>query len=319
MVSGKKSANTLRAEAADWLVKVASAPDDGTIRQGLDEWRSRSDAHRAAWSSVSRAWNVAGNLQAKDRHRSATARPSRRAAARLFWAAGLGLAASLALWVSPTVYRYLSSDIVTDTGEHRNVSLPDGSVASLDSGSSVAFRFDEVSRQVTLLGGRAFFRVTPSEAVPFTVTARNVTVTVTGTSFDVNVLSSGIVVSVETGHVKVGVAHENQPVNLERGQRLTVNARGARELASVDPAQIAAWQDNRLVVDGVPFEEVVEELGRHYNGLILVRGSGLANRHVSGVFDLSDPVDALRALARTQKASITAVTPYVLVVSSPAY
>ena len=43
----------------------------------------------------------------------------------------------------------------------------------------------------------------------------------------------------------------------------------------------------------------------------------LAQRRVSGVFDLRQPVEALQAAVRTHDGSITRVTPYLVVISGP--
>jgi transmembrane sensor len=149
------------------------------------------------------------------------------------------------------------------------------------------------------------------------VVADDVTVTVTGTAFDV--LSGGdeVTVAVQSGTVEVGLDGGRTAGVLTRGERLSVS-HGARQVArsQVDPQDIAAWRERRLVVDGATLAEVVEELGRHYAGLIVLRDRSLAERRITGVFDLRRPVEALAAVARSQHGSVTAITPYLLVVSA---
>ena len=43
----------------------------------------------------------------------------------------------------------------------------------------------------------------------------------------------------------------------------------------------------------------------------------LAERRITGVFNLDDPVGALRAAAGTQNARVTKVTPYLVIVDTP--
>jgi transmembrane sensor len=78
---------------------------------------------------------------------------------------------------------------------------------------------------------------------------------------------------------------------LTRGERLSVN-RGSRQVvkSEIAPQDIASWRERRLVVDGATLADVVEELGRHHAGVIVLRDRRLAERRVTGVFDLRRPV-----------------------------
>ena len=48
-----------------------------------------------------------------------------------------------------------------------------------------------------------------------------------------------------------------------------------------------------LIVDGATLAEVLEELRRHYAGLVVLRDRAFTERRVSGVFDLRRPIEAL--------------------------
>jgi transmembrane sensor len=227
------------------------------------------------------------------------------------------LAACLALYFAPVLKLRLQADHMTSVAELSRVSLEDGSVVHLDAGSAIAIRYGATRREVALLAGRAFFDVVATKDRPFVVVADDVTVTVTGTAFDV--LSGGdrVTVAVQSGTVEVGLGGGRLAGVLTRGERLSVS-HGARQVArsQVDPQDIAAWRERRLVVDGATLAEVVEELGRHYAGVIVLRDRSLADRRITGVFDLRRPVEALAAVAGSQHGSVTAITPYLLVVSA---
>ena len=63
-------------------------------------------------------------------------------------------------------------------------------------------------------------------------------------------------------------------------------------------------------------DDVVEELGRHYAGLILLPDRKLPRQLVTGVFDLTRPVEALTAMAESQNGKLKEITPYLLVISA---
>jgi transmembrane sensor len=83
--------------------------------------------------------------------------------------------------------------------------LPDGSSVSARSTDARVQPVEVTARAVTLKleSGAAKFSVTPDPARPFRVLARNVSVTVLGTVFDVAFEGNGVRVSVEQGRVRV--------------------------------------------------------------------------------------------------------------------
>jgi len=314
----------LRAEAVDWLMRLQASPDDATVRAGLDAWLAVSCSHRQAWQSVERAWRVSGELPAMDGPTPGNITPANivalrrsRRPRRVLGIAVAALAACLALYFAPVLKLSLQADHMTSVAELSRVTLEDGSVVHLDAGSAIAIRYGATRREVALLAGRAFFDVVAAKDRPFVVVADDVTVTVTGTAFDV--LSGGdeVTVAVQSGTVEVGLDGGRIAGVLTRGERLSVS-HDTRQVArsQVDPQDIAAWRERRLVVDGATLAEVVEELGRHYAGVIVLRDRSLAQRRITGVFDLRRPVEALAAVARSQHGSVTAITPYLLVISA---
>ena len=311
----------LRGEAADWLMRLQASPDDATVRAGLDAWLAASDSHRRAWQSVERVWRLSGGLPMADVPPSGTVvdLPRARRARRALTIAVAALAACIALYFAPVLKLRLQADHMTSVAELREVTLEDGSVVHLDAGSAIAVRYGPTRREVALLAGRAFFEVTAARDRPFVVVAEDVTVTVTGTAFDVRSASDGVTVAVQSGTVEVCIEGSGIAGILTRGERLSVS-RGARQVArsEIGPQDVASWRERRLVVDGASLAEVVEELGRHHAGIIVVRDRSLADRRITGVFDLRRPVEALTAIARSQHGSVTEITPYVLVVSAGA-
>lgn len=308
-------------QALDWLLEIeAGAP--AARRRAFEAWLAASETHRQAYARAARAWRVTGALAAPrgtagpvdvDGARAARRRPFRR------WpvAALAAVAAAILLALAPMLRLAVLADHRTGTGEIRQVALPDGSTADLDAGSAIAVDYAATGRSVDLLDGRAYFAVTPDAARPFTVAAGGVTVTVTGTGFDVDLGEDAVSVTVASGTVAVALS-AGAPVRLEPGDRLTVDrATGATARDRLPVRHVAAWRGGRLVVDGITLGRLVEELGRHHRGGIVLTDPDLARRRVTGVFDLGDPAAALRAAVAPHGGRIAEVTPFLLLVSSP--
>ncbi len=73
--------------------------------------------------------------------------------------------------------------------------------------------------------------------------------------------------------------------------------------------------EGRLVVEGMPISEVVDTIRHYYQGMIIVRDRTLAERTVTGTYDLRDPVAALAAVVAPYGGIVTRITPFILLVS----
>ncbi|MFZ5779028.1 MAG: FecR family protein [Pseudomonadota bacterium] len=308
-----------RERAVDWLLQVQASPDDAVLRAGLERWLAESALHRAAYDSAQRMWRVAADLPKPpiDAPPPVRVRTSRNRGAVWRALAATAVAAGLLLAFLPAIQLWLQADAITGVAELRDVVLEDGSEVHLDAGSAVAVDYGTTQREVTLLAGEAFFEVVRSTR-PFVVKAGGVTVTVVGTAFSVRSWEGSVLVAVRSGVVRVAVDGHSPPEMLTRGQRLRVDRDGQPpQRDDVAPDDIAAWRERRLVVDGASLADVVETLGRHYEGVIVIRDPAVAARRVTGVFDLGRPIEALEAIARAQHGSIMRISPYVTVVSGP--
>ncbi|MCG8595785.1 MAG: FecR domain-containing protein [Kiloniellales bacterium] len=345
MTGSNAEHDPIREEALDWLLKIEAAPGDEALRHALEAWRSQSEAHDRAYQSVARVWRLAGELPPDDtgqadRAGGGASKPQARAGqerracpARSFGgpapptrpgrrrrvlqgAVAAAFLAAVLSYLAPTLRLRLLADHVTGVGEIRSVTLEDGSRMHLDAESAVAVGFEAAERRISLIAGQAFFEVAPAPARPFTVGAEGVSVTVTGTAFSVRTRSDGIAVAVVSGSVKVAPGRPgNEVFALTAGEQVSLApATGSVLHSRVRPADVAPWRDRQLVADGLPLGEVVEQLGRHHRGAILLRDPALAKRRITGVFDLNDPLGALRAAAGTQDARVIEVTPYLLIV-----
>jgi transmembrane sensor len=312
--------DSLRGEAVDWLMRIQATPADSAARAGLDAWLASSEAHRRAFRSVERVWTLTGALPSDmPLPAGKVVVLSRVRRARRAWGlAATVLAAGVALWFFPSLKLHFQADHLTGVAELRELTLEDGSIVHLDAASAIAVHYEKGRREVELLAGQAFFKVVSARDRPFVVTAGNVAITVKGTAFDVWSSGDGVSVAVQSGTVEVLVSGSERRVlsTLTRGERVVVDRQGAFARSQVDPDDVASWREHRLVVDGATLGEVVEELGRHHRGVIMMSDRKLADRRITGVFDLRRPLEALHTVARTQHGSVLEISPYLTIVSS---
>jgi transmembrane sensor len=314
MTTGE-SLEPLIEQATDWLLRLEEAPGDSSLRAAAESWRATNATHAQAWVRAERAYRMIAQSAPPAHAEPSAAR--RRWTHR--WAAGAvaAMAAGLLLLYMPGILAHLRADIVTETAELRQITLEDGTVIELAPQTAIDVRFSRERRSVALLSGEAFFDVAPQPDRPFDVQAKDLTVTVVGTAFDVRVSDGALTVGVQRGAVEARAARAN-PVHLGPGDQLTIERRsGAMQQTRIPPEEVASWRDHRLFVEGASVAEVVEELRRYRSGWIVFADSKLAHRQVTGLYDLRDPDRALRALIGPFGGQVREIAPLLTVVSSP--
>jgi transmembrane sensor len=75
----------------------------------------------------------------------------------------------------------------------------------------------------------------------------------------------------------------------------------------VDVPVATAWLSGRLVVQGVPFAQVLEELQRYHPSTILLWNQRVGNTNVTGTYNVEDPVGALALLVKTVPLSVISI------------
>ncbi|MCG8444803.1 MAG: FecR domain-containing protein [Hyphomicrobiales bacterium] len=344
----RKRAST---EATDWLILLKDDPEDAARRREFEAWLRKSPVNAAAWEAMQRASNAMGKAtpvhadrwkpllaelrgetdgdKASDKRSTvnrtgrstvngqpAAGRIGRRKAIRF---GGIAAAACLlALVVGPDLLLNLRADYATDTAETRTIRLPDDSTVTLAPESAIAVAYAPGERRIRLLAGEAFFEVAPQAERPFKVSTQTVDVTVLGTGFGVHRGDEGADVAVEHGSVRVDHVTAVPPVaeTLTAGQSVRVSWAGRAERSDGPVDRIAAWRRDQLIARDEPLGAVVDGLRRYYAGKIIVADGVLAAQPVTGVYNLADPVEALRGIARAQNAVVRRITPWVVIVSA---
>lgn len=324
-----ETVDALLEEAMDWLLRLQDAPRDAEADRLFDVWLARSPAHARAWEKACGAWRLMREVPPVHAHlwQPALAAParrrilgrsggaSRRRPAR--WvAAGLAAAAAvlLLLLAAPAIRLHMEADHVTAAKESRAITLADGTVVTLGADSAIATSLRSDERRVKLLSGEAFFDVTHDAARPFVVDAGGVDITVLGTAFDVQLASHTATVELARGSVRV--AYEGTSAVLAPGEKMAVDRQtGAVARSAIEQADIGAWRSGYLFVNGATIAAVVEQLQRYHTAWIKVPDGVLATQKVTGLYDLTDPDRALRALVQPYGGQVHHISPYLRILS----
>lgn len=272
----------------------------------LKQWREQDPRHAQAYRDMEAMWSIAqATPDAAFQARLAqNTRPRAPQWGRRAFIAGLGSACAAVAGVAVLgPQRWLESEqyaqrYVSRKGERLEQTLPDGSLISLNTDSTVHVSFYQSERRVVLEKGEAFFQVRSEADRPFNVDAGQAVIRVTGTRFNVRRETDTVDVAVESGSVRVksGPWWNSTNYNLvgEQGVRLGSGQQAA--VQSRNMVQALAWRQGRAIFDAEPLEHIVAELNRYKETGIVLHSPSLRGLRVTGVFDVNDPQAFLEVL-----------------------
>jgi ferric-dicitrate binding protein FerR (iron transport regulator) len=216
-----------------------------------------------------------------------------RIAASVIIIVGLGL---LAYWVFNDRTKEMT---VVAQKTVLNDTLPDGSVVTVNKGSSISYlsTFKGETRQVSLKG-EAFFHVTPNKKKPFIISVNDVQITVVGTSFNVKTINGNTDVVVETGIVKVTRA--GKTVELKANEEVIVNTKdSALTKEKVSDQLYKYYRTKEFVCDDTPLWKLVDVINEAYNSHIVIGNPALKDMSITTTFNNESLEQVLNVVSLT--------------------
>lgn len=302
------------AQASDWIARLQS--DDLTEADGLafDNWLGAAPENTHAYDRALAIWNTVG-ASAQDIVRELAGAERRRAKQGLGrrWMVGAGsVAAAAALLIvilPPLTSKLATQTYATANGQHRTVTLADGSKVELNAETKLVVTLARDERRVVMGEGEAIFDVAADSDRPFTINTGHHVVRVVGTQFDVRNRGGGLAVTVARGVVEVGPDPNGAPGRtyiLRPGQRLAIEGASAARLSTIEPAVAFSWRTGRVVYRDEPLSNVVADLNRQFAKPILIADPELGQTPISGVLVMDSQSDVVGRLALMLP--ITAIT-----------
>lgn len=175
-------------------------------------------------------------------------------------------------------------------GQKTKLYMPDGSVAYLNSASSVKYLqgFSGEERRVEL-EGEAYFEVARNADKPFIVESRGVETVALGTSFNINAYSTEEELRVSLVEGKVMVHKSGSVasgVMLSPGRELHVGLNTDEFIeTSFDQEEVIGWKDGKLIFNNAGFDEVKLRLERWFGVDIEIVGKAPGDWKLSTIYE----------------------------------
>jgi ferric-dicitrate binding protein FerR (iron transport regulator) len=162
-------------------------------------------------------------------------------------------------------------EVSVPRGEKQQVIFQDGTRVWLNSDTKLKYpiEFSGNQREVKL-EGEAYFQVKKNSKKPFFVRMNNLSVKVTGTSFNIKAYQDEKVITttLDEGKVSLLIQQKNEPVEytLQPGQEAFYSkTTSAVDIVKSAIGQNSSWKEKRITFKDTPLLEVIKVLERWYN------------------------------------------------------
>ncbi len=228
--------------------------------------------------------------------------------------AGLLLMAGIAYFILNKEQMQLYT---TEAIQKRTVILPDGSLVTLNGGSSISFKAGDARREV-LLDGEAYFDVKHDPEKPFYVNTSQIEIKVLGTAFNVKSYAGDDAVETTLIRGKVTVRNlsgpeKNEEIELIPNQQAVFDKTTLLlNKAGVEKETGTAWHKGNLVFEDEPIQNILEELGKWYGVNIQVASESkdcrfnifIENETLDEVLQLFDGINNARVIQNGKRIKI---------------
>ncbi len=296
--------SAIEEDAARWVVRLDAGKLSEAERAEFEAWREASPLNRDALARMSSQWTDLDALAAL----ADTPSPARAWRRPALWG---GLAAAAAALVAAVIVTTGSLDAgrptltsglgvyTTKVGDQEKITLADGSIVTLNTGSRIEAQMSATERRVRLLAGEAFFEVAHDASRPFRVYAGDGVTMAVGTAFSVRLEADKVEIVVSEGKVSFSrVADTVEPVAyVTAGEAATFSDNVTIE--KIDEAAVSrklSWTEGRLEFSGQPLSSVVADIARYTDLQFDFEDQELANMRVGAILEVGDVEYMLNSL-----------------------
>ncbi|MDR2389704.1 MAG: DUF4974 domain-containing protein [Tannerellaceae bacterium] len=273
-----------------WLEnELRSSPEkvDSDIKtRMLENIRRRTDYNTTGPASGDKKKNAAKRY---------AARISNLAAALLPLVAAL----SIYLWLKPQ--KTEAFEVVANKGEKASLTLTEGSLVAINSGSKILYYTDYGQKDRFLkCEGEAYFEVKYHSDKPFIVACGDIKIKVLGTSFGIKAYENENDISIVLNSGKIQLITPKEEINMLPDERIVYNKTTRNtSLAKVNAEDYTDWRQNRLRFENESLETIMKTISRMHNIDIVFENPHLKNLQFTGTIDNTNIKNVLDVIKLT--------------------
>ncbi len=309
-------------QAIQWLVRLRFNQADEKTQHSFEHWLQQRPEHVLAWQRVETLGDEFAGVPAQlarqtldGSHQGMRRRDSLKLLGIL---ATVGTAAWLGRDYTPVPAMLAQQR--SSTGEQRRFQLDDGSLIQLNSDSAVDSDFDAQRRLIILRRGEIIVNVGADQhspqARPFWVQSRDGIMRAESSRFLARELDDGTLVAAQEGSVTVFPGSSQSPASrsVQAGNQLLFTSSSARTFSD-NGLDLWSWGDGVISARNMRLSDFIVELSRYRPG-VLRCAEEIADRRVSGTFQLADNDQVLALIAQSLRLHIDYRTRYWVTVTA---
>ncbi|MEA1029557.1 DUF4880 domain-containing protein [Pseudomonas sp. N-137] len=309
-------------QAIQWLVRLRFNQADEQTQRTFEHWLQQHPEHVVAWQRVETLGDEFAGVPAQLARQTLNGTNHgmrRRESLKLL---GILATVSAAAWLGRdyTPVPAMLAQQRSSTGEQRRFQLDDGSLIQLNSDSAVDSDFDAQRRLIILRRGEIIVNVGADQhsprARPFWVQSRDGIMRAQSSRFLARELDDGTLVAAQEGSVTVFPGSGQTPASrsVQAGNHLLFTSSGARMFRD-NGLDLWSWGDGVISARNMRLNDFIAELSRYRPG-VLRCAEEVADRRVSGTFQLADNDQVLALIAQSLHLHIDYRTRYWVTVTA---
>ena len=293
--------DALIAEASRWF----AALEAGTAHaDDFEKWRRGDPARAVAYARVVANWERIATASPAALHPRTDEAPAftRRQWLRIA-AVGVPLAVIGSGFVAQRAYAW--DNATTGVGETRRVNLPDGSIAYLNTDTSLSWQFSKKQRALRLERGEVALDLRGRDSAIFHADAGSLSLT--PGLFDARVTDDRVKVTLVDGPA-MPLRDTADAEALKPNQSIIVEGDGMHRVETHSSEQVAslmAWRAGEIILIDQSVADAAADFNRYLPRKIIVVDAALAQEKIGGRFDLSRPDQFLKAVSLSLNAQVT--------------
>lgn len=181
-------------------------------------------------------------------------------------------------------------------GDKSTITLPDGSVAYLNSGSKITFNNDfQHEYRMVSLEGEAYFSVKKNKEIPFHVKAGEIEIEVLGTEFNLKAYPDENTISTTLAEGSIHIKSDFQQTVMMPNQKAVFN-RADRDMNVFNLNDIrpeTEWKEGRLVFRNESLAELELKLERWFDVDIVFADEQVKKRKFTGTVERESILEAI--------------------------
>lgn len=305
------------ADAVAWYIRLTSEDVSADEKQAWAIWLKQSRQNEIAWDEIkqtlSKIQSVPSDIGMSVLGREVSKVDLNKRASLKHFTVFSALAMTTGLLLKDSLIRDFYYDYSTKVGEREQITLLDGTLLALNTNTAVTVDISSSKRLIKLHHGEIFITTGHVSGFdkPIEIETPHGNIIPMGTKFNVREFNQFTRVNLFEGELKILPKHHNEPYYMVAKQEVDVST--LTVVFNPTTEKIAnAWMNGYLEVNNISLKELIEELARYQQGIILCHPE-LQKIRVSGAYSIDDVDKSLNSLSQSLPVKIQSATRFLTI------